>query len=77
MMNKDLTPRTIKLIGLIFFICILIILAINLFFVQKITINKFYNVKIKFNFIANLKPGADVKFIGGPSKRAYDLGKKP
>lgn len=61
--EKELNSKTVKKIGLSFF---MILLVIIIFLLKEILLDKFYPVKIMFNFIADLKQGSDVKFIGGP-----------
>ncbi len=66
MKSKDLSPQIIKKIGITFFICIIIIACALSFFFAKSFIGKYYPIRVQFNFVADLKKGTAVKFIGGP-----------
>lgn len=66
MQAKELNPRTLKRIGIVFFCCIITVLILFLIIVQGILFNKYYPVTVRFNFIGAVKSGANVRFIGGP-----------
>lgn len=66
MKSKDLSPQIIKKIGISFFTCIIIIACALSFFFAKSFIGRYYPVRVQFNFVADLKKGAAIKFVGGP-----------
>ncbi|MBU1075912.1 MAG: MCE family protein [Spirochaetes bacterium] len=66
MNEKELDQQVIKKIGIIFISTSIISLFLVIFLFTRSFIGSYYPVKVRFNFIADLKKGAEVKFIGGP-----------
>jgi len=63
---KELSNTQIKKIGIYTTIFFIIFFGLIIFHYKNAIFKKYYTVKVLFNFIGNLKPGCDVKFISGP-----------
>ncbi len=67
-MNEfNLNQKTVKKIGIGAVITVCISLIIFIFSINNIFLKSHYQITIRFNFIADLKKGAAVKFVGGPA----------
>lgn len=66
MNEHELNPKFIKNIGLTFFIILFLGLSSFIFFTAKAYLGRYYPIRVRFNFIADLRQGSTVKFIGGP-----------
>ncbi len=77
---KELSETSLKKIGKIFFITLIIISLTSIYFIKEFLLLQYYPVKVQFNFIGDLKKGADVRFIGGVRvgfvKKIYAIGSK-
>lgn len=64
-MTREISEKTLKRIGLVFFILVVLLSLSILFIVQEFILIRYYPLKVRFNFIADVKKGSEVKFTGG------------
>ncbi|MDD5065502.1 MAG: MlaD family protein [bacterium] len=80
MQEKEISRETLHKIGIIFFTLILLLTLSTVFIIREFVLVKYYPIPVQFNFVADLKKGADVKFIGGVRigyvKKIYRSGNK-
>jgi phospholipid/cholesterol/gamma-HCH transport system substrate-binding protein len=65
MREQELNPESLRRIGMIFFTAVLLLSLSSLFIIKEYILIRYYTLNVSFNFVADLKRGADVRFTGG------------
>ena len=65
MKSRELDQKILKNIGITAFIIFIIICLSSIYIVKEYLLLDYYSIRVQFNFVADLKTGADVRMTGG------------